>query len=474
MTAVKEVLEEVRSSLAQEWAAGTWTPPAGDPLSDCEFLQVGFRSWALEAPDHTWRLTVSKLDFGSKEPTALLTVHAPNHAAAFGDLGWLVFSHSIGTNGGTNFNQCAARLAETLSAAGPKDVGPRLEWGRRLVYLIAKARQANAGANNGTFATALRPKFDRPAPYLFESRLREGRTISIFGAGAAGKTTIVDGLIASACSGKQVVPGWEPNRAVATLILDWDEGIEEEQVRLGAICRAYDIELTAGYHYKRMTRPLYDVADEVGAYIVANKVGLVVVSPMGRAQRDHGDNLTASVDEVHEILRSFGTTNILIDHVTGDNVKGGATREFGSVRKRDNVRGSYAVDVQSEEPGQRVLVIRNTKGEALAPPRPDQAVRVEYDPPWPKDDYTYDTIRFVADEVDLRALQERQGPLAEPMRVVLRRLLQAGHLTVEEIGEQTGFNLPSIRTCLHRYKGRWFGPLPSGRWEVLPGAHDSA
>lgn len=474
MTSTTETLEQVRSELTEDWAAGKWVPPAGDPLSDCEFLQAGFRAWSLEAPDHTWRLTVSKLDFGSKEPTALLTVHAPNHAAAFGDLGWLVFSHSIGTNGGTNFNQCANRLAEVLSGAGPKDVGPRLEWGRRLVYLIAKARQANAGSNNGTFATAQRPMFDRPAPYLFESRLREGRTISIFGAGAAGKTTIVDGLIASACSGVQIVPGWEPTKAVPTLILDWDEGIEEEQVRLGAICRAYDIELVAGYHYKRMTRPLYDVADEVGAYIVANKIGFLVVSPMGRAQRDHGDNLTASVDEVHEILRSFGTTNVLIDHVTGDNVKGGATREFGSVRKRDNVRGSYAVDVQSEEPGQRVLVIRNTKGEALAPPRPDQAVRVEYSPPWPKDDYTYDTIRFVADEVDLRALSERQGPLAEPMRVVLRRLLRAERLTVEEIGEQTGFNLPSIRACLHRYRGRWFGQVNSGRWELLPGADESA
>lgn len=461
MTTVLQAIEEARKGLAEDLKTGAWTPPKGDVLAECDFLRAGFRSWQLEAADKSWRLVASKLDFGSKEPSALLTLYAPNHELAFGDLNWLAFTHTIGTNGGTNFNQAVKRCA-TFG-------GAEIDWSRRITYLIQKAKQANAGANNGTFSTTVMPKLSSPAQYLFDGRLRVGRTMSIFGPGSAGKTTIVDGLIASACSGVQVVPGWQPMGLTPSLILDWDEGEEEEKIRLGAICAAYGIELTAGYHYKRQSRPLYDVADEIGAYIVEHGIGFVVVSPMGRASRNHGENITAPVDEVHEILRSFGTTNILIDHVTGDGILGGAKREFGSVRKRDNVRGSWAVDVQHEEPGTRVLVLRNTKPDALSPHMPDQAVRIEYDPPWPKEDFTYDSIRFVADEIDEAALAVRQRPLNEPMRVTLRTVLLGGHATIEQMAEETGFLAPSIKTVLYRNR-EWFARLPSGAWELLPGA----
>lgn len=464
MTETATAIEQARASLAEKMKTGAWKPPPGDALHECDFLRAGFRSWALEASDRSWKLTLSKLDFGSREPSALLTVNAENHANAFPDLDWLVFTNSIGTNGGTNFNQCVARLSETLG-------GNKLDWARRVTYLIGRAKQSNAGNSNGTFSTREVPRLVAPAAFVFPGRLRTGRSISIFGPGSAGKTTLVDGLIVSACSGKEIIPGWVPTRRYTTMILDWDEGEDEETIRLSAICDAYGVQLEAGYHYKRQTRPLHDVADEVGAYVVANGVELCIVSPVGRAARNMGDNLTAPIDELYEVLRSFGTTNILIDHVTGDNMKGGAQREFGSVRKRDNVRGSWAVDVQSEEPGTRVLVVRNTKHEALAPGLPDQAIRIEYEPPWPKDDYTYDRISFHADEVDPQALADRRPISDQPMRVVLRDLLKNEKLTPEELADASGLPLASIKTCLYRYRDRWFGQVASGRWEILPGAH---
>jgi hypothetical protein len=290
--------------------------------------------------------------------------------------------------------------------------------------------------------------------------------VSLFGPGSAGKTTIADGLIVSACANIEVIPGWVPTRQFSALLCDWDEGEEEEQVRLGAICNAYDVELPGGYHYKRMTRPLHDVADEVGAYIAKNEIELLVISPMGRAARNFGENITGPVDEMYEILRTFGTTNILIDHVTGDNMKGGATREFGSVRKRDNARGSYAVDVQSEEPGSRVLVVRNTKADALAPRQPDQAIRIDYEPTWAKDDGSYDNISFSVAEIAKAGYATPEKPQGDTIRALLREALEDGPLTVDQLVSITGRNAPSIRTILNRYRNVWFSQTSDGRWEI--------
>jgi hypothetical protein len=463
---IEEILKEVRSDLVTEASNGTWKPQPSDPLYECEFIRAGFRSWGLEAPDKSWKLTLSRLDFGASNPSALLEVHAPNHEAAFGDLGDFVFNLSIGVNGGTNFTQCVARLSEQLG-------GSKIDWSRRVTYLIARAKEANAGTGNGTFSTTGRPSIGTPPPFVFSGRIREGRTMSLFGPGSAGKTTIVDGLIASACSGVEVIPEWKPSRQFSCLVLDWDEGREEEEVRLAAICNVYGIELTGGYHYKRMSRPLHDVADSIGAYIVENKIELVVVSPVGRATRDHGDNISAPIDELYEILRSYATTNILIDHVTGANMKGGAEREFGAVRKRDNARGSYSVYAQSEDVGVRVVVLRNTKPDALLSRKGPQAVRVEYDPPDPSDDGIYTGISFHPDTVIEQMGYGTPGTTdgGPTLRTMLHNaLIQGGHMTAEELADVTGRNTPSIRTILNRHRGEWFDRLPSsGKWEALPG-----
>lgn len=448
--------------IRQDAEAGKWKPQTGDAIRDCEFIRVGFRAYGLEAPDHKWRLDVTKLDFADRNPTALLEVRAPNHDNAFGDLGWFVFSHTVGINGGTNFNQCIARLSSTLG-------GNKEDWDRRLTYLIARAKEANAGTGNGTFAITGLPAVPAAHPFVVYARIREGRTVSIFGPGSAGKTTLVDGLIVSFCSGTEVIPGWAPTRRYRCLLLDWDEGYEEEQVRLSAICQAYGVELPAGYHYKRMSRPLSDLADEIGAYIVQNEIEVVVVSPVGRSTRDHGDNMTAPIDELYEVLRTFGTTNILIDHVTGANMNGGAEREFGSVRKRDNARGSWSLYMQSEDMGERVVVLKNTKPDAMSPKHAPQAIRIEYDPPEGRAG-VYDTIRFVADEVQAEPGYATPGAsIGGPaMRTVIHNLLLRGHMNVADIAQETGYNSPSIRTVLNRNRD-WFGKLPStDRWEALP------
>jgi hypothetical protein len=461
VTAIHDALDFTKTTLIEEQANGKWKPAPGDPLHECDFVKTGFRAWGLEAADKSWRLSLSRLDFGDSNPSALLTVYAPNHASAFGDLDWFVFSHSVGINGGTNYNQCITRLNETLG-------GSKVDWGRRIVYLIARAREVNAGASNGTFSTTGAPMVATPPPFVFARRIREGRTMSIFGPGSAGKTTIVDGLVASACSGVEVIPGWRPSRRYSCLVLDWDEGREEEEVRLHAICSAYNIELTAGYHYKRMSRPLHDVADEIGAYIVNNGIEIVIVSPMGRAIRDHDGNITAPVDEIHEILRSFVTTNILIDHVTGANMNGGAEREFGAVRKRDNVRGSYSLYAQSEGIGERVVVLRQTKSDPLSPKVASQAVRIQYEPVEPVDGI-YDRISYHPDQV----IEGQNGPAVITRSVetqwqkLARLLMELGPMDSIKLCAASGFEANRLRDIAREARSKGFHIAYSGGiWSI--------
>jgi hypothetical protein len=435
------------TDIAKRWledeANGRWRPDPPDPLSDCRFEKAGFRSYALTANDGSWKIIVYGLDAYGSDPRAFVKIYAPNHAAAFPDLGGYVFRRSIGIHGGTNFTSVVRALTDTLG-------GSNLDWQRRLDYLLAKAEGTTP--EDEIVISGIPEELSAP-PYVFEGRCRIGRTISFFGPGSAGKTTLADGLVVSLATGFEIVPGWKPVRQMRVGILDWDEGIEEEMIRLRAICLGYDLSLPPVY-YRRMSRPLAEVADPTGSWVVKNKIEVLFISPVGRALRQSDGDPAKSVDEFYEVLRDFGTTTFLIDHVTGDNIEGGAIREYGSVRKRDSARGSYSIYAQSQEPGRRTIVIRNTKPDALAPQQDDMAIRIEYDPPWPKPNGAYDAITFHEDFITGEA------------RASIDEILDEGPQSIERLALLTGRSEASIRRHLYRHKDRYHR-IAGGVWEKL-------
>lgn len=430
--------------LADE-AAGRWSPPPPDPLSDCIFEKAGFRSYALTAHDGSWRIVVYGLDTHGSDPRAFIKVYAPNHAASFPDLGGYVFRRSIGIHGGANFAAIIKTLSQTLG-------GSPLDWQRRIDYLLAKAEGTQPA--DEIIIAGLPEELAAP-PYVFEGRCRIGRTISFFGPGSAGKTTLADGLAVSLATGYEIVPGWTPVRQMQVGILDWDEGIEEEMIRLRAICLGYDITLPAIY-YRRMSRPLAELADQTGSWVVKHGIEVLFISPVGRALRQIDGDPARAVDELYEVLRDFGTTTFLIDHVVGDAIEGGAIREYGSVRKRDSARGSYSVYAQRQEPGRRSIIIKNTKPDALAPQQPDMAIRIEYNPPWPKPNGAYDSITFHEDQIaDLDSLAD-----------VIDHLLDEGPQSITRLSVLSGRSEAAIKRYLYRHKSR-YQRISTGVWEKL-------
>jgi hypothetical protein len=240
---------------------------------------------------------------------------------------------------------------------------------------------------------------------------------------------------------------------LTTGVLDWDEGREEAEVRLYAIARGHSVRFLKPLRYKRMSRPLADSADEVGRWVVSGGVELLIVSPVNRALRAANGDPGSPVFELYEVLREFGTTNILIDHVVGAAIEKEATREYGSVAKRDAARGSWSVYEQSASPGSRVVVLRNTKPDSLAPKLAPEAVRIEFEPHWPDLAGTYERISFHPDEVMQRDDAREETRVEKLVRILKRYGPTMG---TTELCTLSGFDAKHLKDIARRARGAGF------------------
>lgn len=415
-----------------------WKPPVGDALDKCKFGKVGFRSYGLAADDGTWRLVLSSVDVNKNEPRGILSVYCPQSDAAFGDLGGIVMRRSLSLLGDRSASGVAGVLNKIIGNAGE-------DWRRRFDYLVLRALMEAQKGNAQRFTIDGRPELPKRGAFIFKGLMRAGRTLSVFGAGSSGKTTIVDGLILSLTSGEEIIPGWSPMRRYRVAVLDYDEGEDEERVRLYAMANSYNQDIH-GFAYTQMGRPLVECADETGAFLIEHGAEIVVVSNVNKAlQRDRGDP-GGPVHDLYEVLREFGTTNILIDHVSSADLDGGAKKEYGSIAKRDNNRGSFLIEqLKGGEAGRQTAMIRNMKSDALAFKRGDQFVGINYDPPQAKPDGTYDRISFTqADEEGLPAVRETKPEL------LARLLREHGAMSATKLCAVGGFRSDQVRDVVRR------------------------
>lgn len=402
------------------------------------FERAGFRAYSLAAPDDSWKLVLSRVDVNDREPKGLVTVYANAHPEAFADLGDYALCRTVGLFGGTNLKSLAKELSLRLAES-------EKTWLKRLDYLAQRTmREAQAAAQ--TVSLEATPERPTTTPWMFDHRVRLRRTISLFGPGSAGKTTLADGLSLSACTGVEIVPGWRPMGTYPVAILDWDEGEEEERVRLHAMCSAYGLDLH-DWHYRRMNRPLIDCADDVGHWLVDTGAQFLIVNPVARAVPSSTGDPSGPINDLYDVLGEFHTTNLLIDHVVGTAIDGQreASRAYGSRAKHDNARGTYSVYQQSQEPGKRVVVVKNTKPESLSPYYPPQAIRIEFEPAYPDAAGTYDSIRFVLDTVQDVAPARERPTRENQVDKFVRLLRDLGPLTAREIALATGCRADYVR-----------------------------
>jgi hypothetical protein len=375
--------------------AATYEPSS---FPEARFYKSGFRSFSLEAPD--WRVTIRRVSSRKPDATAILEIYAKRQG--FLDLGGLVCRRSISIYSELSIQ----RIAKDASEVTKTD---QETWRRRIDYLIARAIE-NTQDTEQIVRVLNKPTRPDKIEWVLWGRLARGRTISLFGPGAAGKSTLADGIGLSLAAGKMILPGWVPSSVEKVMLLDWDEGEDEWLARTAAISAGHAALPEGRYLYMRMTDPLWQAVDDVGRAIVENDVTVLIVSPVNRAIRssNEGRDPGAPIHELYEILRQLGTSNILIDHVnSGDFRSNEGVKEYGSIAKRDNARGSFSVTVLAEGIGWRDLKITNTKPAPMRPRIQPQIVRITFDPP-DSPEGIYDKIVFSERYQEPELLRERE------------------------------------------------------------------
>lgn len=423
-----------------------WKPLPDDSADKYTFRKTGFRSYELAAKDGTWRLVLSNVDVGKNEPRGVLSVYAPHQDAAFTDLGGIVLKRSVSLLGDRSASSVATLLNKVIGNAGE-------DWRRRFDHLVLLTLAMAEKGNAQRFTIDGRPELPKRGAFIFKGLMRAGRTLSVFGAGSSGKTTIVDGLIVSLASGKTVIPGWTPIRPYRVAVLDYDEGEDEERVRLYAMSNFYDVDIN-GFSYSQMGRPLVECADETGAWLIENRAEIVVVSNVNKALRSDRGDPGGPVHDLYEVLREFGTTNILIDHVAAADLDGGAKKEYGSIAKRDNNRGSFLIEqLKGGVAGHQTVLIKNMKPDALAFKRGDQFVGISFEPAMAKPDGTYEHISF--------AEADASGELARPREtqpeLMIRLLRERGAMTPQELCVIGGFHANRVRDVAREVRALGIG-----------------
>jgi hypothetical protein len=225
------------------------------------------------------------------------------------------------------FSLSATSARETLRKK-LEHADSRLPWGD---YLEEVAYQLTHAAREGEPIVALTGRPASQTRALMPRLLYEGEPTLIFGDGDTGKSLTALTIAISVHAGVTLPGGFRPERAMPVAYLDWETSRDTIDARLGAIASGLGID-PPPLLYKRMTRPLVDVAATLAAEFARHHVGLVVIdSKMFAVGSGDGVAFHEPITCFYNALALFSpAAPLVLNHVTNADAKNGApARPFG-------------------------------------------------------------------------------------------------------------------------------------------------
>lgn len=287
-------------------------------------------------------------------------------------------------------------------------------------------------------------------PHLIPFLLPEKRATILYGPGGTGKSMIAVCTAVAVASGGTLL-GWECQQG-EVLFLDWETEEGDIAGRARKAAKGMGLPATPTIHYMNMIHPLSHRMSEVARVVAQHDVRLVIIDSVGMASSAQRDGADASEGAVRFFrgLRELGVASLLIDHVTGEDMKRASTpKPYGSVYKYNAARNAFEVRLREDTIiGNHVVGLIHQKSN-LGPRHAD--VEIEFD-------YSPDAVRMrrrgviegpaISDRI-LEALTG--GPIThgrltdvlnhmgEPVsevtvRIAVRTLVQEGHVMVNRAG----------------------------------------
>lgn len=356
-----------------------------------------------------------------------------------------------------NFSSMTARasLAKHLNA---KTAG-LIDWAELLETLCVGVLTGEARGNE-TVRIGRLPAQIGPA-YRVDPLLPLNKPTILFGDGGVGKSYLSLAMAVSCETGREVVPGFSP-RVCHAMYLDWETDAAEIDSRIKTISAGAEMP-EPEILYRGVAGPLVGQFESIAADIEAEGIGLVIIDSAGLAMgvASEASDANESAIRFYTALRHItAVTWLVIDHVSKEGARSedGAHRPYGSAYKGFLARSVWELRKGAESEGDRThLGLYHRKANTSKQHAPIGLAYVHED----------GLVYWEAESITEPTLE---AGLTQGSRIYAS--LRRGLKTDEEIAEDTGIGLPSVRVQLSRgrAKGTYAKSDGTKRWGIVVNA----
>ena len=298
-------------------------------------------------------------------------------------------------------------------------------------------------------------------PRIIDPYLPMGPTL-VWAPQGVGKSTLAAAVAVTLEAYAEVIPGWHPTTQAHVLVLDWEASPVEWNDRIARISAGVGVE-PPSVLYRRPRRPLAEQIESIAAVRDREGVGFLIVDSVEKAagSSNQADNYEAKAERLFMALDRIGLPCLLIDHLSGDDVRHGAgkvaVKSIGSILKGAWARATYDLkrDPDTSTETEVQMLLTNVKVNDARKERPYEFA-IHYD----GDEHT-GPIRFTRSRLDS---PELLSALPQPDQM-WRYLAREGAQPSKAIADAIGSTQATVRSILqrdsHRERPR-FVRLPDG------------
>jgi hypothetical protein len=340
----------------------------------------------------------------------------------------------------------------------PTELNDRIEWGNLLERVCQSVLDHERQGNVRGHVLEGHRIGGGGRPWAAWPIMPAGETATLFAPGGSGKTSLLALVALSMGLGHSLMPGVRVDRPYRVAILDWETNAETAEDLWGVLAETYKVKVPATAWYEPMEVPLERALPKVATILEKHRADCVIIDSVTLAlvsSSEGGGDPAEPITRAYQALRRIGAWGLLIDHVTGADLKSHRTaiKAYGSVFKIFIARHALSLYL-SERVGDTSHAYltcpkSNVGRDKWAMPgtyeRTDDVIRWEFGPP----DYAlYDKLN--SGDEDEPETDRATPPQAERYMSALLNSYPRG-MTVEAIAEKVNARSTAfVRKTLNR------------------------